>query len=307
MTTVGPPGKSSLGKTLSTLGERLAGHESLLVGVDFDRTLAPAIRHPDGGSVRPKTRRFLRALGEDERTTVAVFSGRAPSEIRSRVGVDGLAYVGNHGFELRLGRRTTVHPCAERNRARIQRLRQSLADALAHVPGVTVENRGWTAAIDYRDAPDERVPEVRETARAVIAGRSVGNVKLRAGRRGLELLPAAEWDRGRAMALLADRRGERCLPVYVGEGRRDESAFRRSSPAASACTSATATPTPARPSASATRGRSPRFSAGSRPRARTRSTGGVDPGADVVARSAPGETSPGGRSGASRKVYAGRP
>lgn len=228
--TVDPARSSPLAGTVAALAQRLPAAEELLFGIDFEGALAPAARRPEDAIVAPESRRYLRALGEDERVTAVVCSGRALADVRARVGVEGLTYAGNRGLELCHRRRTSVHPCAERHWSRVQRLRRAVADALAHVPGVTVENAGWTAVIRYRDAPEDRVPEIRETVRAVVERRGDGRLELRRCREAVELRPAVDWDRGRTLGLLAERCADGCLPVYVGDGSRDEPAFRAVQP-----------------------------------------------------------------------------
>jgi trehalose 6-phosphate phosphatase len=66
---------------------------------DIDGTLAPIVRDPDAATVPADAREVLRALAE-RYALVGCLSGRSALEARRIVGLDQLAYAGNHGFEM---------------------------------------------------------------------------------------------------------------------------------------------------------------------------------------------------------------
>jgi len=67
--------------------------------LDFDGVLAPIVERPEDAYPPAETRTELeRLVGLYE--LVAVVSGRAGDDVRRRVAVDGIVYVGSHGLEL---------------------------------------------------------------------------------------------------------------------------------------------------------------------------------------------------------------
>ena len=62
--------------------------------LDFDGVLAPIVARPEDAAPPPETRAELRRLA-GRYALVAVISGRAGADVRERVGVDGIAYVGS--------------------------------------------------------------------------------------------------------------------------------------------------------------------------------------------------------------------
>ena len=72
---------------------------SAAVLCDVDGTLAPIVGDPASAAVPEETREALRALAR-RYALVACVSGRRAVEARRLVGVDELAYAGNHGLEL---------------------------------------------------------------------------------------------------------------------------------------------------------------------------------------------------------------
>src|SRR5262245_17840708 len=77
--------------------------------VDVDGTIAPIALSPEDSVVPEETRQLLRAVAE-RYALVACLSGRRALDARRVVGVDELAYSGNHGYELILPHETEVRP-----------------------------------------------------------------------------------------------------------------------------------------------------------------------------------------------------
>ena len=97
---------------LDAVRDRLAGAEGLLLCTDFDGTLAPITDDPDAAGITDANEDALRALADREGIELAVVSGREVGDVTARVGIEGIAYAGNHGLELRREGETTVHPIA---------------------------------------------------------------------------------------------------------------------------------------------------------------------------------------------------
>lgn len=204
---------------------RLAGADGLLVGLDFDGTVAPIAEDPDEPTIGRACRRAIGRLAARPDARVAVVSGRALDDLRGRVGLDGLVYAGNHGLELHRGDRTAVHPLAARRRPALARALGRLREELADVPGVVIEDKGLTGTVHVRRTPPERHDDVRSAV--ANAARSAGSdLRLTSGREVFEFRPDVAWDKGSAMSLLADGMPTGWRSVYVGDDVTDEDAFR---------------------------------------------------------------------------------
>jgi trehalose 6-phosphate phosphatase len=203
------------------LGDRLGA--PLAVFLDYDGTLTPIVDDPEAAELAPDTRDVLRRLGE--RTVVGIVSGRDLDDVRSRVGLDGLAYAGSHGFDLHLADGTR-RQLAEGHLGDLARGEQQLRDRLAGIAGVRVERKRFAVAVHDRGVDD---PAVRDHVAALVGEVADGEPRLRrtGGKRVHELRPDLDWDKGRAIEALvtaldaADR-----LPVYVGDDTTDEDGFR---------------------------------------------------------------------------------
>ena len=192
---------------------------------DFDGTLAPIRRDARRVQLAEPVRRALARLA-DRGLIVGVVSGRAIGDVRARVGVDGIWYVGDHGFLLRDPRHRTVKLVTSRERARIAGVTRQLRRALGHVAGITVEHKGATVAVHYRNARAGNQHLAAEAVRRTI-GRRRG-LRLMHGKKVWEILPAGHVDKSTAIRriLRAERRrGSVRLKIYVGDDIADERVF----------------------------------------------------------------------------------
>jgi trehalose 6-phosphate phosphatase len=192
--------------TADALLDRLAerpGETGLFL--DFDGVLAPIVDRPEDAYPPQATRDELRRLAA-RYALVAIVSGRDGGDVRARVNVAGLVYVGSHGLEL--------NPEAEAWRQRLVDFASSVA--WPHEP------KRLTLAFHYRDAVDEAAA-VRELDAVAQRARDEGFVT-RFGRKVLEVLPPLAADKGTAVRQLREERGlQRAL--VAGDDTTDLDAF----------------------------------------------------------------------------------
>lgn len=207
------------------LRERLAAASGLLLCTDFDGTLAPIVADPDGPEITSANDAALRALTEHDAVEIAVVSGRQVDDVAARVGIDGLAYAGNHGLELTRRNGTTVHPIAAERSGRIEALLAALDERLDDVEDYVLEDKGVTATVHYRGVASEDVPQVEQAVEAAVEEHGTG-LHVSAGKEIFEIGPAIPWDKGRVISLLAEDAPRGWIAAYLGDDTTDETAFR---------------------------------------------------------------------------------
>jgi trehalose 6-phosphate phosphatase len=197
---------------------------SAAVLCDVDGTLAPIVRDPGSAAVPEETREALRALAR-RYALVACISGRRAVEARRLVGVEELAYAGNHGLELLPPRaeEPSVDPAiAERVSAASDFVRGLDPGSLGSA-GMRLEDKGPIQALHWRGAGDEEAAQSR--AIDVAAAAREAGLEPHWGRKVLELRPASAIDKGTAVErLLAGQPIQRAL--FAGDDRTDLDAFR---------------------------------------------------------------------------------
>ncbi|MEX1155526.1 MAG: trehalose-phosphatase [Chloroflexota bacterium] len=176
---------------------------------DLDGTLSRIVDEPAAAQPIPEVSDLLRDLAR-RLAVVAVVTGRSAADARRILGPVGrqLLIVGNHGLEwLAPGSDVPQVP------VRAEGLRADLQAALAAVPpadGVAIDDKGLSATVHYRAAPD---PEAaRQMLLAALRILPLG-LELREGRRSIELRPAGMGDKGSAVARIAQEHALRGLLV----------------------------------------------------------------------------------------------
>ena len=176
--------------------------------LDFDGVLAPIVERPEDAVAPPETRAELERL-VGRYALVAVVSGREGEDVKARVGVAGVSYVGSHGLELA--------PQADRWR----RVLAAFA-AGAPWPQKEVENKGLAVSFHFRDRGDER-EAVRELDAIADSAREDGLVA-RYGRKVLEVLPPVGSHKGTAVRHLLEEHGLR-RALAAGDDTTDMDSF----------------------------------------------------------------------------------
>jgi trehalose 6-phosphate phosphatase len=191
---------------------------------DVDGTLAPIVERAEDATVPAAAREVLAALSE-RYALVGCISGRRAEEARRLVGLDSLAYAGNHGLELLLPGEAEPRPdpsVAGREREASEFLVALGGERLG--AGLRREDKGPIQALHWRGSEDEGAAEARAREIANEAGKA--GLEPRWGRKVLELRPLGGGGKDGAVAsLLAEDGVDRA--TYAGDDRTDLDAFSR--------------------------------------------------------------------------------
>ena len=191
---------------------------------DVDGTLAPIVERPEMAAVPARAAELLRTLSE-RFGLVACVSGRQALEARRLVGVEGIAYAGNHGFELLAPGEDepALDPAIEGRERQAEEFLAGLDGELG-AAGLRREDKGPIQALHWRGAADERTADARAHEIAADAGRA--GLEPRWGRKVLELRPVGGGGKDAAVAALLAG-AEISTAAYAGDDRTDLDACRR--------------------------------------------------------------------------------
>lgn len=215
----------------SSLKQQIASAERLFLFLDYDGTLAPIAGHPSKARLSARTRRLLKEFTHQPGICVALVSGRSLRDLKKMVRLPGLLYIGNHGLELQGPKLRYVHPVARESRPLLQGLARLLKKTLSSIPGVWVEDKGFTLSVHYRSvAPDRLLLVENKFFEAVGPSLEKQEVRVTEGKRVLEVHPAPRWTKGTAIhwlltRCLAGAGAKRIFPIYIGDDQTDEDAF----------------------------------------------------------------------------------
>jgi len=205
---------------------------ALLLFLDYDGTLTPIVNRPERAKLTKATRKILASFSSDsKKAIVVVISGRDLSDLKKRIGIKGLIYVGNHGLEMEGRGLRFVHPRARASRLFLKPLARRLKREFAAVAGIQVEDKRLTLSIHYRRAAPANVVRARRLLQRCM--NDVGKksqICLKHGKKVWEIHSGISWDKGDAARYLEQRvfkkDKQKRLPIYFGDDLTDESAFK---------------------------------------------------------------------------------
>ncbi|KAH9678376.1 Trehalose-phosphate phosphatase A [Citrus sinensis] len=198
----------------SAKGKRIA------LFLDYDGTLSPIVDNPDCAFMSDAMRAVVKNVAKYFPT--AIISGRSRDKVYEFVGLAELYYAGSHGMDImgpvrqsipndnadtiqstdKQGKEVNLFQPAREFLHMIDAVFHSLMENTKEINGVKVENNKFCVSVHYRNV-DEKVLEVR---------------------------PVIDWDKGKAVMFLLESLGlsncEDVLPIYVGDDRTDEDAFK---------------------------------------------------------------------------------
>ena len=198
--------------------------DRVAVFLDYDGTLTPIVSHPENAWLFDSMRETLRELVA--RAPVAILSGRDLDDVRGRVNIDGIVYAGSHGFDI-AGPRGLRRQLGAEYLSILDAAEKQLREALDEIPSAQLERKRFSVAAHYRNLNENDASKVQRAVETVTAGhRELRRID---GKKVCELLPAIDWDKGKAVIWLLeilDLERENLRPIYIGDDRTDEDAFR---------------------------------------------------------------------------------
>jgi trehalose-phosphatase len=200
---------------------------ALLVGLDFDGTLAAIVPRPADAVLVAGAADALARLARRPDTVLVIVTGRGVEDARRRVGLAGIHYAGNHGLEIDGPSGSWVHPGALAARAAIDKLYAALLDEIGSWSGVILEKKSVSMSVHFRTVADAaQQARIVECVHAT-AARVAPALRLGHGKCVVEIRPDTDWDKGKALVALREKLSLMHAPaVFIGDDRTDEDAFR---------------------------------------------------------------------------------
>ena len=191
------------------------------LAVDFDGTISEIVSDPAAAVVWPQSAAALSSLA-GQLPLVAIVTGRGIDDVKRRAELENVVYVGNHGAQYLVGDRYEEIPRSGEGR-------DALVAALSHLrsnadgPGVFFEDKGISASVHFRAAPDS------QAARDALSGAldsapGVGRLEVFWGKMILELRAPTGLNKGYAIRKLV-REWDLDSVVFVGDDTTDGDAL----------------------------------------------------------------------------------
>ena len=187
---------------------------------DFDGTISPIVNDPSAAHLVAGADGALAVLAQ-RLAVVAVITGRTPLDARRMTGVPGILIAGNHGMEwLEPGE---AEPKPAPGAAEIRDRLDEVLRRIPELPGVVPENKGISASVHYRTAPDPDA--ARKAIVTALDGVEDRGLRINHGRMIVEVRPVGLGDKGSAAREIVGRFGLRGV-VVLGDDATDLDMFR---------------------------------------------------------------------------------
>ncbi|KAL8141466.1 hypothetical protein V2J09_014498 [Rumex salicifolius] len=220
--------------------------KKLALFLDYDGTLSPIVDNPESAFMTDDMRSAVRDVAKCFPT--AIISGRSRDKVYEFIGLNELYYAGSHGMDImspskhgvsdghfdcikstdKQGKEGILFQPASDVLPLIEEVLTSLIKATKDIKGATVENNKFCLSVHYRNVDEKDWKTVWDLVTDILKG--YPRLRLTYGRKVLEVRPIIDWNKGKAVEFLLDTLGladrDDVLPVYVGDDRTDEDAFK---------------------------------------------------------------------------------
>ncbi len=204
----------------------------IMLFLDYDGTIVPIVDEPDKAVVSKETKNLLAELLKLCGFRLIIISGRGLKYIKNKIGLKDIIYIGNHGFEIEGPNINFKKPVSIRYKTILKKIKNELKRKVAYVKGVFIEDKGLSLSLHYRMVDKKEVHLVKNIFCEITNSYLLKNsIKVKNGKKLLEVRPVEDWDKGKAVLWLLSRRkfilkDDKILPIYIGDDITDEDAFK---------------------------------------------------------------------------------
>ncbi|KAJ0479060.1 putative trehalose-phosphatase [Helianthus annuus] len=225
---------------LETFDEMIvrAKGKKIVVFLDYDGTLSNIVPNPDEAFMSKKMRRVVSEVARCFPT--AIISGRSRDKVYGFVKLDDIYYAGSHGLDIaapfqcqnrpvdKNGEEVVRFQPAQIYQPLIYKILDVLKEETNDIKGVMLENNKFCVSVHFRHVSDKDFPVLEEVVKSLVD--DLGEFRLSEGKKVFEIRPDIEWDKGHALEYLLETLGygssNDVLPIYIGDDRTDEDAFK---------------------------------------------------------------------------------
>ncbi|GJQ12597.1 hypothetical protein GpartN1_g4388.t1 [Galdieria partita] len=209
------------------VSKKLKG-KKVIMFLDYDGTLAPIVDDPERAFLPEETKSALLKLIEVG-VPVAVVSGRARRKIQQFVNIDALYYAGSHGFDICGPNGYIVpHQVAGDTLPVLGEAAEIIKEQIVEkYPGASMEDNILSKTLHYRRCSSNIVPELERKLDDILD--CFPQLQKTYGKCVFEIRPKFDWDKGKAVEWLLSAlamNSPDVVPIYIGDDRTDEDAFR---------------------------------------------------------------------------------
>ena len=205
---------------------RIQQAQILFLFLDYDGTLTPIVSRPELALCPSEVKRHLGKLRDLPGVYLAIVSGRSLEDLKGKVEIPDIIYVGNHGLEIENpgGRHKKILSSARTKE--LKKITQNLCHSLKEIPEILFEEKGPILSVHYRNVPKKYFAQVHQVLEKELQKWN-DHWKMASDKMVLEIRPKVDFHKGKAVReILKTFLSVGLLPIYLGDDQTDEDAFR---------------------------------------------------------------------------------
>ena len=205
--------------------DKIRQAKNLFLLLDYDGTLTPIVSAPDLAFCPPEVKIVLEKLRDSPNILLAIISGRSLEDIRGKVGVPGIIYIGNHGLDIQNPAGVHKKKLSPPREKELRKIIESLRESFREIPGILFEEKGPILAIHYRNVAQKYFGWIHKVLKETLE-KWKGRWKIAHGKMVFEIRPRVDFNKGKAVREILRPSSRNTLPIYIGDDQTDEDAFR---------------------------------------------------------------------------------
>jgi trehalose 6-phosphate phosphatase len=217
----------SIDSLINRIGTQLS-KRSLFAIFDRDGTLVPFNPNPDKAIFSALVKNLLKDLAACPRVIVAMLSARDLGQLRRDFDKQDLIQAGNYGMEISFpDGQNFVNDTAALSRPRLSATKKKIEENMPLAAKTILEDHGLTLCLHWHLTPAEHLETVHRFVRQL--EQSMPDLIFRDLPTSYEIWPPIKWDKACGLAemeRILHINWQDWLPLYAGDSRSDEAAFK---------------------------------------------------------------------------------
>ncbi len=199
--------------------------KKLALFLDFDGTLTEVHADPGKTQLSLEVKEILERLSEN--FPVSIVSGRALDDLRQKVSIPSLTYVGNHGMQIFGLEETFVYDIGSKAKEALNEASGILFKIANSRPGLVLEDKKFSLSLHFKGLNNRDESLLKAEINGLLADLlKSGLLRITGGKKICEVRTRHHWNKGDAVSWLLGRKafiGR--YPVYIGDDLTDADAF----------------------------------------------------------------------------------
>ncbi len=212
---------------IETIERRIKESSEILLFIDFDGTVSPIIKNPDEAKIDSEIKSILKMFIRSKKIRIIIISGRMLSELKKKIRIKGIDYVGNHGLEWELKGNYDRYPLDKNDFESLDSAKNQLTGIKLKFPDVYLQDKILSLSVHYRNLKNVGEKEFKKNFYETLSKLRKNNaIHFREGKKVIDIYSKTGWNKGMAAKKIRKLLGDP-LVISIGDDTTDEDMFKK--------------------------------------------------------------------------------